>query len=154
VKKCVGCGGRFPIEAFRWEHKAKGIRKSRCGDCTNARQRHDRITHGEKRRALDRKLYAQNADKVYRQNLRRRYGLTEKQIDFICTSGQCDICGEIAIKRKLVVDHDHKTGANRGVLCGNCNAGLGQFQDRPETLRHAADYLEKGGSGYFGTLEH
>lgn len=43
----------------------------------------------------------------------------------------------------LSVDHCHKTGVNRGLLCSSCNIGLGYFKDSPETLRSAADYLDK-----------
>lgn len=51
---------------------------------------------------------------------------------------ECVICGS---EEKLVVDHDHKTGAIRGMLCNHCNRGLGHFRDDPELLEFARIYL-------------
>jgi len=51
---------------------------------------------------------------------------------------QCVICG---VNEKLVVDHDHKTGEIRGMLCNHCNRGLGHFKDDPMLLEFAAQYL-------------
>jgi len=53
--------------------------------------------------------------------------------------GICPIC----LKPKPEhVDHDHATGAVRGVLCFTCNAALGQLRDDPAILRRAFRYLE------------
>lgn len=49
------------------------------------------------------------------------------------------------IKRVFAVDHDHKTGVIRGLLCGNCNVALGNAQDDPVILRRLADYRESRG---------
>lgn len=54
-------------------------------------------------------------------------------------NGRCQICGN---KDRLVVDHDHKSGFIRGLLCYRHNTGLGLFQDSPSLLRAAAEYLE------------
>ena len=51
---------------------------------------------------------------------------------------ECVICGA---NEKLVVDHDHKTGKIRGLLCNHCNRGLGHFRDDPMLLEFATQYL-------------
>lgn len=56
--------------------------------------------------------------------------------------GGCAICKKpCSSGRKLAVDHDHKTGRIRGLLCSNCNLGLGKFFDNKELLRKAISYL-------------
>lgn len=52
----------------------------------------------------------------------------------------CAICNSV---NQLVGDHDHATGAARGILCRNCNLALGNMMDDPARLRAAAEYLEK-----------
>lgn len=57
--------------------------------------------------------------------------------------GGCAICGSPRdAKRSLAVDHDHATGAIRGILCSGCNTGLGLLRDSRELLLRAADYLQ------------
>jgi hypothetical protein len=60
--------------------------------------------------------------------------------------GGCAICGRPPKVggRRLNVDHDHLTGAVRGLLCANHNRGLAWFSDSPDFLRIAATYLQYG----------
>jgi hypothetical protein len=53
--------------------------------------------------------------------------------------GVCAICGRADPEH---VDHSHETGAVRGILCFNCNGGLGQFRDSIDALHAAAAYLD------------
>ena len=55
--------------------------------------------------------------------------------------GVCAICGEVP--KRAALDHDHKSGEVRGVLCSPCNSGMGMFRDRPLNLEKAAIYLRR-----------
>lgn len=59
--------------------------------------------------------------------------------------GRCAICDA---STELVVDHDHATGLYRGLLCANCNVGIGMFADDPARLLAAVSYL--GGENGLG----
>jgi hypothetical protein len=74
--------------------------------------------------------------------LKREYGLTMAQYDAMHQEqdGKCQICK--VRKDRLCVDHDHKTGRVRGLLCHHCNRAIGLLQDSPAYLRRAAEYLE------------
>ena len=79
--------------------------------------------------------------------LRRKFGITHDEYDLMLLKqdNECAICrrkprnGE----KSLVVDHDHKTGVVRGLLCGKCNTSLGTFGDSIEGLERAITYLKE-----------
>lgn len=73
------------------------------------------------------------------------FGISEEEYDLLlmCQDYACAICRGRPRKYMLSVDHDHKTGEIRGLLCSRCNHKLlGSANDDPERLRKAADYLE------------
>ncbi|WP_369388233.1 endonuclease VII domain-containing protein [Streptomyces sp. CG1] len=74
-------------------------------------------------------------------HLKRNYGLTETERDAVIVSqrGLCAIC---LAAPPVHVDHCHKTGRVRGVLCFNCNSAIGKLGDNPDAVRRAAAYLE------------
>jgi hypothetical protein len=82
--------------------------------------------------------------------LMRCYGITYNDYERMHREqdGLCALCLTEGFtmakhhKLKLVVDHCHTTGEVRGLLCHNCNRGLGLFQDNPDVLRKAASYVE------------
>jgi hypothetical protein len=78
--------------------------------------------------------------------LKRKYGLTLAQYDAMLEAqgGVCAICRQPRPEeRTLHVDHDHETGAIRGLLCFTCNNALGNFRDEPELFHAAAQYLDR-----------
>jgi hypothetical protein len=95
-----------------------------------------------------------NAEKILEQNreynrtvrkkrrIHEKYGLTIEDYSKMVSAqgGACAICGSV---EKLAVDHDHKTGAVRGLLCYRCNTGIGFLKDSTSVLASAIRYLEK-----------
>ena len=73
-----------------------------------------------------------------------KFGLTDRAFKHMLTeqSGACSICREPFTKAPNV-DHDHATGKVRGLLCQQCNYGLGNFKDEPARLQSAIAYLAK-----------
>jgi hypothetical protein len=89
------------------------------------------------------------ADKVLKQracHLRRRYGMTPEDYDvmFKEQGGLCAICGNPPGNTKLHVDHNHKTGEVRGLLCFHCNKRTGFLDDNPSLALTIYEYLLRG----------
>ena len=86
-----------------------------------------------------------------RKYLLKQYGITYEYYMEMYNKyeGKCHICRQRGFKidknqkLDLAVDHCHKTGKVRGMLCHNCNRGLGLFQDNVDYLLTAVDYLER-----------
>lgn len=80
-----------------------------------------------------------------------KYGITLEQYNDLLTKQEhrCAICGDGQWdhKRSFSVDHDHKTGQVRGLLCLLCNTALGKFKDSQEILDKAKLYLLQYGNG-------
>jgi hypothetical protein len=74
--------------------------------------------------------------------LKQKYGLSLAEYDTMMNeqNGGCAICG--ANTNRLHVDHNHKTGKLRGLLCSNCNTSLGKFKDDVQILKKAITYIK------------
>lgn len=72
-----------------------------------------------------------------------KYGMTVDDYEalVLAQGGVCAICNGRPGRKRLAVDHDHATGAVRGLLCEACNLALGGFRDDPTLLLRAAEYL-------------
>lgn len=79
-----------------------------------------------------------------RAHWKRRYGITPEQYDVLKLkqNNQCAICLSPPEGCRLSVDHCHKTGRIRGLLCRQCNAVLGLLKEDPSLFFRAADYLK------------
>lgn len=88
-------------------------------------------------------------------NLKKNFNITLEEFNQMLSNQNnlCMICrtpfnlehNRKEMERKACVDHNHQTGKVRGLICNNCNTGLGRFKDNIELLREAIKYLEKTG---------
>ena len=101
--------------------------------------------HPEVKKKSDKAYYSRNKDAVWERNLRLKYGfdVARYQAMVLQQRGVCAICGAPPQRRRLDVDHDHKTKVVRGLLCEQCNRGIGKLQDSPEIIGRAIRYLER-----------
>jgi len=127
MKRCPDCREWKPCEEFPRNRRSRDGRHAYCKPC-----------HNERGRETRERLYG--GGRHYQ--LRRRYGIGAADVEaMIEAQGRvCLICGR---SEPGHVDHDHATGKVRGVLCFNCNGGLGQFRDDPDALFNAVGYLAR-----------
>lgn len=81
---------------------------------------------------------------MFLRNLSKLYGMTEDSYEAMLAAqgNRCAVCSNLFTATPHV-DHSHKTGKVRGLLCGGCNTGLGLFKDNPDVLRAAVRYLAR-----------
>lgn len=114
-------------------------------------QRRSRAKNIDKVRETQREWHKRdrqlNPTKIRHVRILRTYGLTPEQFDTILASqnGVCGIClTDTPEGRGWHVDHCHKTGAIRGILCTKCNTGGGLFNDNKALLLKAAEWFGRG----------
>ncbi len=91
--------------------------------------------------------YKDNPERVLDMSAARTYNTTVEHIQQLReeAGGKCQICGREgkAHYKRLVIDHDHKTGKIRGCICSNCNSILGYCNDDITTLQNLIKYMQK-----------
>jgi Recombination endonuclease VII len=167
MKICNRCNESKDFTQF---HKKKFVENqyyAYCKKCNNIMSNEWKKAHREKVRQKYKIYYRKNSEKIIKDcrqwrkenphkvldiNLKRNYGITLEQYKILFTkqNGKCAICKKEEslfdtrykkIKR-LCVDHCHNTGKVRGLLCHNCNIGIGLFEDSKENMQNAVKYLE------------
>ena len=84
-------------------------------------------------------------DAYHKAYVKRMYGVENYSELLALQDGKCKICSSTSTQsskhKKFSVDHNHKTGDVRGLLCAPCNHGLGKFKDNPTLMIQAAEYI-------------
>ena len=135
LRKCVRCGLEATNEEdlvnFKNSKNSKYGKQNCCRDCHNLYAKEHSERNPESKR---------NA--VYK----NEYGITIEDYNkmFEKQNGKCAICKkhQSEFKKRLAIDHCHKEGHVRGLLCQPCNAGLGCFKDSVDNMLSAIMYLK------------
>lgn len=154
-KPCCKCRETKPASGFGKLTRTKDGLQYRCLTCQRAArkpleaaaaQRKWHRNHSEAARAQSRAHYHANKDRHRNTALIRQYGLSlaEYRAMLAAQDAGCAICGRAKPTRKdemFHVDHCHRTMVVRGLLCQPCNTALGLFEDDPDRLQSALNYL-------------
>jgi hypothetical protein len=133
MKTCTKCGELKPLnEYYRSIRKDRKLQEeSHCKSCCSIRKKKYRL---------------ENKDKIRADNKKRNPGWDiDRYNQYVELQGnRCAICGtDKPGLSDWCADHCHTENKARGLLCVQCNAGLGYFKDNPEYLQSAIDYLKK-----------
>ena len=147
IKVCPKCNESLPHTAFNKSSRRDGL-QTYCRSCHNAMQRekyNSDPAEKVKRQMRERKRNLLNPLAKKDSELKRLYGIgIDVYLKMLQDQGEvCKICKQdCKTKYSLSVDHDHKSGKIRGLLCNRCNRAIGMFEDNPELLRLAAEYID------------
>lgn len=134
MKTCPRCGRKPPEIRF---HKNKHRKEGLCDYCTSCSLEKRQLylaSHPERGVLRNRKNH-----------LKAKFGLTLEDYERMLQeqNGKCAICStKNPGKYPFVVDHCHTTSQVRGLLCTNCNSGIGKLQDSIPLLNSAITYLQ------------
>ncbi len=170
-KTCTKCQQTKPLAEF--PQRTRGHYRECCKICHRAANRRSRIAHREARNAYSRAWAARNPERIHAAqkasferrtdaqkrartawernwNLKRKYGIDVAEFNamLVAQNGVCALCrvpGRVGKHDKLAVDHDHKTGRVRGLLCSICNSALATLGDGEVGLQHALEYVRRSG---------
>lgn len=119
---------------YRWNHREE----------TNERCKKYRQEHREKAREYAQEYARKYPERIRKQWLKYKYGLTPKQHlqMYADQNGCCAICKRTVPYDRIFIDHNHKTGKVRGLLCQKCNAALGMINEKIRILKSMIRYIE------------
>lgn len=131
TRKCKICKIEKAITEFYLQNN-KSIRSTKCKKCYCIETTKYKKKNPERYKLLDLKG-----------SLKRRYNLTLEEYNLMIkkSKNKCTICKSKLNPKTLVLDHCHTTNRPRGILCRDCNFGIGNFKDNVKYLASAINYL-------------
>ncbi len=144
MKLCSRCKQAKPKSEFYPDPRVGRDLQSNCKQCNKEKQREWRARHPDYAKSRQSTIYA---ERRWVSHLKRTYGMHSAEYQSLLAQqgGRCAICKTETPGGKTTrfhVDHSHKTGQVRGLLCSACNRMLGYAGDRADVLAAAAKYLE------------
>jgi hypothetical protein len=143
---CARCGTRFKAGRRQWLCDDCSVDWDKCGLCGKILSAEAFPPNTAMKNGRQGDCYVCYRKRLRGYHLKKHFGVTPDVYEFLLglQDGTCAICLRKPRTRLLAIDHDHKTGQIRGLLCTRCNHKLlGSSNEDPAILRRAADYLER-----------
>lgn len=167
MKRCIHCKEEKPKNEFNSSHSCKDGLTTACKSCLRTQRKKRELKNTvsvQKKTCVRCNLIKTAGSFVHNKSskdglngwckactkdviLNKKYGITlnEYEVMLKAQNSRCAICdtpNPLGPTNEFVVDHCHKTGKIRGLLCNHCNTGLGKLGDSVETLEKALRYLK------------
>lgn len=141
-KICTKCHESQPLENFDLHGGFKDQRNSRCKRCRGEYASSRWRSFSKERKKKESTARRKSERKRFLAKINMTPEMFEEKVKNVC--GKCEICG-LYLGESLCADHDHESGEFRGLLCKNCNMGIGMMKDSPTILQAAIEYLRMRG---------
>lgn len=129
--RCAACKNIKELSEFNNDKTKNNGKQNNCKECYR------------KKRKL---IYKDKKELFATQQIKRKYGLSKTSLDELYRKQNncCAICGRLKREdEKFCIDHNHRTGKVRGLLCANCNLGIGHFNDDIFIMQRVIEYLRR-----------
>jgi len=143
MKNCSKCAKSLPLTEFYPNSRSADKLMYSCKSCQKESNKNWMSKNKDRRRK-----YEQEYDFLFRKRIKKAktarhiaYGLSDEEFKEINALQENTVCAICQTYGKLQIDHDHKTGKVRGLLCMSCNVMLGNARDNKDILARGIMYL-------------
>lgn len=153
MRVCSKCGEELPLTTkhFRTHKHGRDGFRADCRVCEQMMQYRYKYKRGKKYSESKKKVYQtpKGYYSYWKSRIKSQFNLTPEEIQekMDILKGCCEICGDSLVDsmstKSYHIDHDHRTGEVRGLLCHYCNTGIGLMKEDEEIMLRAITYLKE-----------
>jgi Recombination endonuclease VII. len=149
TKRCKKCNEIKLLSEFYERRPSKDGYAYRCKKCLTEYGKERYRENSESYKKRQNNYYAKNKKQIRQKAREHLFKISEEEYSILyqLQKGECAICGvkESEMQFNLAIDHNHKTGEIRGLLCRHCNSGIGFLKENIDIFKKAILYILQDG---------